>query len=785
MVSEWRYALRSLFKSPRFVLPAIFTLALGLGGALAFYSAFHSVFLRALPFPGASRIYRLVTYSKIGTNKWPTISYGMEMQKTSPGVDCIGILGGRVQSYLTLESGDTVPVQSLSFDAGMQRMSGLRFSLGSGFQEQNFISGRGVILGHRFWKSHFGGDTAIVGRTLRINNMSHGIQGVLAENSEIPLSSPADVYSPVQTLSPAEMEGTTATILIRLREGAAPETVLQQLNAAGTALARNPDLIQYAGLQTLRKAMAEDADWRFFVVCGAAALFLLLATANVAGLFLARTAEKSWETTVRLCLGAPGSALFRRLLIEGLAVALISAALAFWLHLVLADSLRAWIPGGDSLPGLSAAWDHLGVALFGLALVFVITLLLALIPMLQIRRLDLSSAVQEGHRSQSVRTRGRTALVVVQMTLATLMLCATALLGRSFWAMTHRPTGFETEKLAMVQLLYNESQKKSWQHAGFLSTLRQRPGIQSAAVTHGFAGVPGMSMLSFGVRNARIGDAPLPDRMMLHAIFVSDRAFETLGVAFLQGRDFKAEDAQRKVCILNREAERLSGLPRGKAVGQKLFGFREPLEIMGVVPDFHLFQDDETAGPAYYTMSMIAPPDALFVRSTLSRKDLEATVASVMHETSPGVKAGSILVLSELRGEQSLPQRRIIGLLAAFGGTAIVLAALGLSALLSDSVSRRRRELGIRAALGAAPKRLVGQVLLQGLWRTGLGVGLGLAAALASGRYLQNLLFGIRAGDPMTLAAVASFLLFLGSVSSLIPALRAASIDPARALREE
>ena len=156
-----------------------------------------------------------------------------------------------------------------------------------------------------------------------------------------------------------------------------------------------------------------------------------------------------------------------------------------------------------------------------------------------------------------------------------------------------------------------------------------------------------------------------------------------------------------------------------------------------------------------------------------------------MHETSPGVKAGSILVLSELRGEQSLPHRRIIGLLAAFGGTAIVLAALGLSALLSDSVSRRRRELGIRAALGAAPKVLIGRVLLQGMWRTGLGVCLGLAAALASGRYLQSLLFGIRAGDPMTLAAVASFLLFLGSVSSLIPALRAASIDPARALREE
>ncbi len=156
-----------------------------------------------------------------------------------------------------------------------------------------------------------------------------------------------------------------------------------------------------------------------------------------------------------------------------------------------------------------------------------------------------------------------------------------------------------------------------------------------------------------------------------------------------------------------------------------------------------------------------------------------------MHDNGPGVRAGSIEVLSELRGEHSLHHRQIIGLLSAFGVTAMVLAALGLSALLSDSVSRRRRELGIRATLGASPRGLIGQVLLQGLWRTSLGVALGVAAALASGRYLQSLLFGIRASDPQTLAAVASLLLVLGLFSSLLPALRAASIDPAKALREE
>jgi predicted permease len=787
MLSELRHALRSLIKTPRFTLPAVLTLALGLGGAMTFYAAFHSVFLRTLPFPGANRIYRLVMYSKIGTNKWPAIGYAMEMQKASSGVECVGVLEGSVQSYLTQESGSAVPVQSLRFDAGIQRMSGLRCSLGSVFQEENFISGKGVILGYRFWKNHFGGDAGVLGRTLKIDNVSHDVLGVLAENVEIPLSPEVDVYLPLKTLSPVEMEDTSATILMRLRENATPETVLPPLKAAALALARNPDQVQYPGLQSLRRAMAEDADWRFFIVCGAAVLFLLLATANVASLFLARAAERAWETHVRLCLGAPNFALFRRFLVEGLVVALVSAALAFWLNMMLADSMRAWIPGGESLPGLSGAWDHLGVALFGLALVFLITLLLALIPMLQIRRLDLSLAIQEGHLNQSVRTKGRTALVVVQMTLATVMLCATALLGRSFWAMTHRPTGFEPEKLAMVRLLYDQSPRKPWENSAFLSTLRGRPGIQAAAVTLGLGGAPGMGIMSYASRKGMsIGyDAHFPERTFLQAVWLSDQAFQSLGVSFIQGRDFNAEDAQQHVCILNREAERLAGLPRGKAVGQKLIGFREPLEIIGVVSDFHLFQDDETTRPMCFELSMKNASDALFVRSKLSKKDLEATIASVMHDTCPGVKAGSIDVLSELRGKQSLPHRQIIGLLTAFGGTAILLAALGLSALLSDSVSRRRRELGIRATLGATPKLLIGQVMLQGLWRAGLGVVLGLAAALASGRYMQSLLFGIRASDPMTLAAVASLLLFLGLVSSVIPAFRAASIDPAKALREE
>ncbi|MGA2262587.1 MAG: FtsX-like permease family protein [Acidobacteriota bacterium] len=786
--SELGHALKKLIKTPRFTLPAVLTLALGLGGAMTFYSAFHSVFLRTLPFPGANRIYRLVTNTPTGPNPWPSIGLAMELGKLSPDVERVGLLEGFIQSYWILDGGSSVPVQTLSFDAGTQDIAGLKPSLGSLFKDDAFATGNGVILSHRFWKSRLGSDPTVVGHTLNIDNKRQPILGVLAEGAEVPLSPEADVYRPIKALtSQQEMNDTTCTALLRLRSGIQPEAVLPRFLAVAQSLKQGLGFLERPGLQTLRKAMAEDADLRFFIVCGAAALFLLLATANVACLFLARAAEKSWETSVRLCLGAPTLSLFRKFLVEGLVVALVSAGFGFWLNMVLAGSLRAWLPGGETLPGLNGTWDHLGVALFGFALVILITLLLGLIPMLQIRRLDLSLAVQEGHRSQSVRTKGRTALVVAQMTLATLMLCATALLGRSLWTMAHRPLGFKTEKLAMVRLLYDHHPKpgERWENPAFLPALRARSGIQSAALTFGFGGVAGMGIVSTVGRNAHIGeDGNSLAKTPLQLVGLSEEAFGTLGVSLIQGRDFKAEDAQRHVCILNREAERLAGFPRGKAEGQSFLG-KEPTEIIGVVNDFHLFQDGGSTMPMRFEPLGRFRPDALFVRSTLSKKDLEATISSVMRETFPGVKPGSIDELNEIRGEQSLPHRQIIAMLGVFGGAAILLAALGLSALLSDSVSRRKRELGIRATLGATSERLIGQVMLQGLWRTGLGVGLGLAAALASGRYLQSLLFGIRANDPKTLGAVASLLLFLGLVSSLIPALRAASIDPAKALREE
>jgi predicted permease len=792
MFSELRYALKSLLKAPNFTLPAVITLALGMGGALTFYAAFHSVFLRTPSFPGAKRIYRLVTYSKqFGANIWPIIGHAQEMQRASSDIECIGALGlGRVQSYLTQDGSSAIPVQSLSLDEGIQRMSGLRCSLGTGFQEENFRSGKGVILSYRFWKNHFGAETSILGRSLKINNVSHIVQGVLVENAEIPLSAEADVYTPSKTLSPVEAGHTTSIILLRLREGATPEMMLPQLRTVARTLATNPDKIENPGLQSLRQATVEDADLRFFIVCGAAVLFLLLATANVSSLFLARAAEKTWETSMRLCLGTPYSRLFRKFLFEGLVVALVSAALGFWFNLILADSMRAWIPGGESLPGLNGAWDRLNVALFGCFLVLLITLLLGLVSMLKIRRLNLSLALQEGQRTQSVRTKGRTTLVIVQMTLATLLLCAAALLGRSLWDMTHRPTGIVTEKLAMVRLLYGRHDTpKPWGYSEFLFNLRRRPGIQAASVTVGLAATPKnkLAWLGFGIKGTRIGEnALLPEQLpYVKQALLSDQVFKTLGASFIQGRDFKPEDAQKHVCIINRETERLAGLPIGKSVGQKLVSSGVEREIIGVVSNFDLFQESQNAIPMLFDPSMWLMPDALFVRSTLSRKDLEATIASVMHDICPSVKPGSLDILSELQREQSLPNRQIFGLLTVFGGTAILLASLGLSALLSDSISRRKRELGIRATLGAEPNFLIRQMLLQGLWRTGLGVGLGLAAALALGHCLESLLFGIPANDPRTLAGVAFLLLLLGFVFSIIPALRAGSIDPARALRAE
>ena len=485
LVSELHHALKNLIKTPRFTLPAVLTLALGLGGAMTFYSAFHSVFLRTLPFPAANQIYRLVWNTPTGQAPWTPIGFAKELEALSPDVERVGLMYPVMQSYWIPDNGRSIPVQAMSFDAGVQDIAGLKPSLGSLFQDDAFKTGNGVILSHRFWKNRFGGNPAVLGRILKLQNASQPIVGVLAEGVELPLSPEADLYRPIKT----EERTDTSLALLRLRSGIQPEAMLPRFLTVAQSMKQRSGLLDHPDLQSLRNAMAEDADARFFIVCGAAALFLLLATANVASLFLARAAEKAWETSVSLCLGASTSTLFRKFLAEGLVVALISAGFGFWLNMALAGSLRAWLPGGEALPGLNGTWDHLAVAFFGLGLVVLIILLLGLIPLLQIRRLDLSLAVQEGHRTHSVRTRGRTVLVIVQMTLATVMLCTTALLGRSLWTMLHQPLGFKTEKLARVELVYDNppNLKRAWANQAFLPALRGRPGVQAAALALGIS----------------------------------------------------------------------------------------------------------------------------------------------------------------------------------------------------------------------------------------------------------------------------------------------------------
>lgn len=791
LAAEVREASKSLAKAPRFTIPAVLTLALGLGGALTFYSAFHAVFLRTFPFPHADRIYRLVSHTtSMGTIPWVGFDSALELEK-SPDVERVGQMMTVYQAYWIPDSGSSVSIDALPIDAGVQDIAGLRPALGTLFYEDAFTSGEGALVSDRFWRDRLGRDQSVIGRMLNVDNKRTPIVGVLDSRSEVPLSREADVYFPRRWLTSKELNGSNATCLVlaRLRDGVRPESLRPQLRAVAEKVERRPGRADRLDFQSLRKAMADDADMRFFVVCGAAALFLLLATANVAGLFLARGAERSWETSVRLCLGAPTTALFRKFFAEGSLVALSSACVAFCVNALLAGSMRAWLPGAASLPGLNGTWDHVGVALFALALVIATTILLGLVPMLQVRRLDLVRTIQEGRRIQSVRTRGRTGLVIVQMMLAMLLLCTTALLARSLWAMVHRPVAFKSENLAMARLLHGGAQKafEPLPDNGFLPALRTRPGVRSAGWTLGLGGATGTMLLGAGSGSMRIGEngQTMAKMTPVRRVFVSDDVFETLGVPLLSGHDFGEEDRTRDVVVVNRELERLLGLEKGKASGQKLHWGKAVPEVIGVVPAFELFLQVESGVPMVFHSLGRLRPETLFVRSTLTKKDLDLTIASVMRETMPGVSLGSIEIMSEVRGEQSQPHRQVLGLIAAFGGAAILLATMGLSALLSDSVSRRTRELGIRATLGATSKRLIGQIMLQGLWRTGLGVGLGLAAALLLGRYLQSLLYGIRANDAATLVGVGSLLLILGLLSSVVPALRSACIDPAKALREE
>lgn len=793
-LNDLRRALRSLLRAPGFTLAAILTLSLGMAAAVSLFSALHGVLLRQPPFPDAARLHLVEPVNGPAPG---AIMEGVPVQETAdalrdlPQVEALGRAVTYGRTWWEGPDG-RVTTGIYRVDPGFGHILGWRPFLGSWFDP---TTRQGWVLSHRFWRQHLGGDPAVIGRPLTLGGRTCPVIGISRPDFEPPMPGGrgVDVFMP---MDPATCPPRTFA-LVRLARGADPAPVAQRLSEAYRAA--NPKLAPQVRLTPLRTVLAGRLDRANLLIFSVAGLMLALASASVAGLFLARAAERTWETSLRRALGVPERAIFAPFFAEGVIVALAASAIAHAATAALSGLLRIWLPGGGEIFGLERSWAHGGVVAFTLGIGLLLALVLALVPMLHLRKAPPGRLLAEARHPRAQGT-----LVVTQVAVATLLLAATALLGRSLITLLREDLGFRVRGVVQIRLeeanpnLAPDPEASSSAAVAAMhqvvQALRDRPGIQGA----------GMGSLSMDLEGGARKEAPWNQLGEVASVAVGDGFAELAGMRVLEGRTFTAEDLLqgRPVCMLDATAARTL-FPAG-AVGRQVpspflmrfqlntRGFSrdflpdQPLEVIGVVapirPQGRLVGTPPTV---QWIPSSLAMMDSLFVRSDLPLPQVRRLVSAVLKEHLPLLKAGEITSLEDLRWERLLAQRQTLHLVGAFGALALILASLGMGGLMWGTVVRRTREIGVRAALGATPGHLITWVLRQGMARVALGLGLGLIGALAFGRGMTSLLYGLSPADPVALATALFVLASAGILATLIPALRASRVHPAEALRSE
>lgn len=788
-----RQAMRGLRRSGWFSSAAVLTLGLGMGAAVTLFGVLHAALLREPPFPAASRLFVVKVHdenrqgAEVGVRQTPTMTL---LQR----LEAVETFGCAAPFGQTSWQGPDGPISTGIYkaDPGFLGVTGWRPFLGRAFEASDR---EGWILSHRFWRSHLKADPSWIGRPLTLGTQTWPVLGISRPGFELPVAggSTVDVLEP---LAPTTGSGRIFALL-RLQAGVDPSPIAGAL--AETYRANDPKTSPRVRLLPLKEVLQGRMDRANTLVFAAAGLMLALAAASVAGLFLARAAERAWEVSLRRTLGSPERAIFGRFLTEGLLVAMAASVLALGAAALLSGHLRAWLPGGPALFGVETAWAHWGVVAYTLATGCLLSLVLALVPMFHLRRVAPARTLAEGRNS-----RGQGALIVVQVAVATLLLAAASLLGRSLLGILREDLGFRTADIVRIDIEERDYRVQPDPEASTteavaamqraLAALRARPGIEAAA----------LGDLSFRLEGESLASAPWNQLGAVASVSAGEGFAELMGLRLLEGRTFTPADllGGRRVCLLDAPTAQ-SLFPAG-ALGQRVPGFNlirfqlntrgfgrdmlpsEPLEVIGVVaPIRPMGRLQPTAPAVLWVPSSLSYMPSLYLRSRLPARELRALVDAVFQEHLPTLGVGAAVPLDEARWKLLLPQRQTLGLVSLFGGLSLVLTCLALGGLMWGVAVRRTREIGLRMALGATPMRVARWLLQKGLTWVSLGAALGLGAALVFGRVMASLLHGTAPSDPLALALAILTLTTACLLACLIPALRAAGMAPAEALRSE
>jgi len=799
LLSDFRYALRGMRAHLSFSIAAILTLALGIGVTTAMFGVVNGIVLRPLPFPNADRLITICTQYPGSTADWCSVSPPnvADIAARSRTIEAIG-LGRNDLFHMKTESG-SVGIDGGIATPGMFRALGVRAERGRLLEDTDLLGRESdvALLTHELWQTQFGGDENIVGRSILLDGHAVTIVGVLDSAVSVPKLSYIQLWRPLDFRPTDEKNRSWSGFVAfaRLKPGVSMDQA--RVDLAGLAAQLRQEFFAKTpgwglSLKTVKDLVVGRVRPILLVFLAAVFLVLLIACANVANLLLARAAVRSREIALRSALGAGRQRIMRALLAESFLLALAGAVLGVGIAVWGTAAFQQFAP--PNIPRIKNVVVDLRVLGFALLLSVGTTLVFGLAPALRASRIDLAQAMREGGRSASYgRSRLGALLVITELALALMLVSGAGLLARSFAATASWNPGFEREHLLTFSLFANrEKHPDSRAITGLWNdveaALRAIPCVTSASSTSAgplFGGGDGAAELT------RAGK-PMPTGASAQWYNVSPGYFKTLGVPLLRGHDLGTEDSisgPRPVLVNETLARRYwpGEDPVGKRFAFKIGRTPTDAEIVGVVRDVPPITPGKPIEASMYWSDRREPRGFSYfvVRTAVPPASIMPTVRSRLAAVDPTLDPGSVHTMPELVAEELTSPRFDMLLLVTFAIAALALSAVGTYGLFTYVVSRRTRELGIRLALGAAPRQIVSSVLGDGLGLAAVGVAIGAVGSVAAARVLRGMVAGVSAIDTITIALSALVLLVIAAVACVAPARRAGAVDPVVTLTAE